>query len=316
MEVAWITDQEHNQSTPIWEEVPCNLCGARDARIKYAGTKDRDMATLLVSYKASGNLFFKETLVECNRCSLVFTSPRLRKDLILKSYAESEDPAYVSQASGRMKSFEWSLTAIERIKKGSRVLDIGAASGFFLKVAKDRGWKTYGIEPSRYLSDLGNERYGVNIRCGDIETVTLSEKVDVVTLWDVLEHTLDPKEVLTRCNRFLKDGGLVVINYPNIGSWMARLAGRHFWFIISAHLYYFTPKTIAAMLAASGFEVISSRPHFQWLSLGYLICRAEIYSPRIAKAIGRLVDKLGLSSIVIPYFAAQTRVIARKVKPV
>ena len=303
--------------TALWEEVPCNLCGSKNAQVKYQGTTDPDTEKLLRSYSASGNFVSNETLVECQDCGLIYTSPRLHQDLILKGYTEAEDPTYVSQAKGRILSFGQCLKAVEKFVRQGRVLDVGAAAGFFLKVAKDKGWKTYGIEPSKFLSDFGNKNYDVNITCGTVETVTsFPEKMDVVTLWDVLEHTFDPKDVLKRCNRYLKEGGYVVVNYPNIGNWMARLAGRHYWFILSVHLYYFVPKTIQRMLEETGFSVVSSRPHFQWLELGYLVYRLEAYLPGPARWFGKLVNLLGLNKVLVPYFAAQTRVIARKVEAV
>lgn len=307
-----ISSQEENSQ--LWEEVPCNLCGSRNANIKYQGTTDQDTETLLKSYCASGNFVSKETLVECKDCGLIYTSPRLNRELILRGYTETEDPTYVSQAKGRILSFGRCLKAVEKFMKKGVVLDVGAAAGFFLKVAKDNGWKTYGIEPSKFLSDYGNNNYGVGITCGTVETVPFfPEKMDVVTLWDVLEHTFDPKDVLKRCNRYLKEGGYIVVNYPNIANWMARLAGRHYWFILSVHLYYFVPKTIQKMLNETGFEVVSSRPHFQWLEFGYLAYRLEAYLPGPAKMLGKALKSLGLDKTLIPYFAAQTRVIARKV---
>ena len=313
----FLTSDSASQSSNLWEEVSCNLCGSRRTKVKYQGTTDPDTEKLLTSYSASGNFVSKETLVECSDCNLIYTSPRLRKDLILKSYTEAEDPTYVSQADGRIKSFERCMDAVEEFKKGGSILDIGAAAGFFLKVAKERGWKTFGIEPSKYLSDYGNKNYGVNITCGTLESAPApKEKLDCITLWDVLEHTFDPKQVLKTCNSYLKDDGIVVINYPNIGNLLAKMAGKNYWFILSVHLYYFVPKTIKAMLEATGFEVVSSKPHFQWLQLGYLTYRLEAYLPAPAKLMGRLFKSLSVDQMLIPYFAAQTRVIARKVKSV
>ena len=301
----------------LWETVSCNLCGSENSKVKFQGTTDPDTEKLLKSYSASGNFVSEETLVECVDCGLIYTSPRLRRDLILKGYTEAEDPTYVSQAKGRILSFQQCLKAVEEFVPKGTVLDVGAAAGFFLKVAKDKGWKTYGIEPSKYLSDFGNSHYQVGITCGTVETVqSLPEAMDVVTLWDVLEHTFDPKDVLKRCNRYLKEGGYVVVNYPNIGNWMARLAGKKYWFILSVHLYYFVPETIAKLLSEAGFEVVSSKPHFQWLEFGYLAYRLEAYLPKPAQWLGRFLKWAGLDKTLIPYFAAQTRVIARKVKSV
>lgn len=301
----------------FWETVPCNLCGSKESAVKYQGVTDPDTKKMLQSYRASGNFVSKETLVQCSHCHLVYTSPRLKESLILSGYQDTTDPTYVSQAAGRILSFRQCLKSVEKYVTGGNILDVGAAAGFFLKVAKGKGWKTFGIEPSKYLSQFGNENYGVNILQGTIETTpTFEEKMDVVTLWDVLEHTCDPTDVLNRCNRYLSPQGLIVINYPNIGNWMAKLAGRHYWFILSVHLYYFTPKTIKKLLEKCGFEVVEDAPHFQWLELGYLCFRLEAYLPALARLMRWTVKRLGLSHTLIPYFAAQTRVIARKVKEI
>lgn len=301
----------------LWEQVDCNLCGSKSKKVKYEGTTDLDTQKMLTSYSASSNFISQETLVECQNCELVYTSPRLRRDLILKSYTEAEDPMYVSQAEGRIRSFETCLKAVEKFKKQGNILDVGAAAGFFLKVAKDKGWNTYGIEPSQYLSNFGNQKYGLKIACGTIETAPKDlPAMDVVTLWDVLEHTFDPKDVLERCNRFLKKDGYVVINYPNIGNWMARLAGRKYWFILSVHLYYFVPKTIKKYLEKTGFEVVSTAPHFQSLEFGYLVYRLGAYLPALSKLMTKVLKTFGLEKMLIPYFAAQTRVIAKKVRDV
>lgn len=304
---------ESSRTSVLWETVPCNLCGSSEVKIRYQGTTDHDTEKLVRSYSASGNFVSEETLVECKGCGLVFTSPRLKRDLILRGYVENEDPNYVSQAAGRIRSFAQCLKRIEKLSPPGAILDVGAAAGFFLKVAKDKGWSTYGIEPSKFLADYGNRNYGVNIFCGTLEdSPTWRHQMDVVTLWDVLEHTFDPRDTLVRCNRYLKEDGLIVVNYPNIGSWLARLAGRRWWFILSVHLYYFTPKTVKKLLEKTGFEVVETGPHYQSLELGYLLYRLEAYFPRIARLVSRVCGALGLSKLLIPYYAAQTRVIARK----
>jgi hypothetical protein len=60
----------------------------------------------------------------------------------------------------------------------------------------------------------------------------------------------------------LKEDGLLVINYPDIGSWIARLMGRSWVFLLDVHLYYFTRATIHKLLDDAGFDVVCMRPHF------------------------------------------------------
>ena len=73
-------------------------------------------------------------------------------------------------------------------------------------------------------------------------------------------------------------GGLLVINYPDIGSWIARVMGRSWVFLLDVHLYYFTRVTIRKLLEDAGFDVIRIRPHFQRLGFGYILHRATPYA--------------------------------------
>lgn len=300
---------------PAFELIPCGLCGSKEFKIKYPGRNDLEPEKLAKNFTVTGTSFSQEQIVTCTECGLTFTSPRLKDEIIVQAYKDALDPEYLSQAEGRLRTFRriWKeIQKISGLKTGS-VLDVGAAGGFFLQAAKEAGWKTYGIEPSQYLADFGNRKYGVGIQCGTLETTSTSEKFDVITLFDVLEHTSNPKKVLLDCSSRLKPDGLIVISYPNIGSWPAKLAGRHFWFLLSVHLYYFTPKTLKALLASTGFQQIEEKPHIQWLEIGYLFFRLETHSALLGKLGAGILRAVGLSKLQIPYFAGQTRVIARKI---
>ncbi len=136
---------------------------------------------------------------------------------------------------------------------------------------------------------------------------------DVVTLWDVLEHTPDPNAVLKECARVLKPAGLLVVNYPDIHSSIARLLGRRWVFLLSVHLYYFTSDTLKAMLGEVGFRQVARRTHWQTLELGYILFRMEAYLGGLARLLGRLVKALRLSTLQIPYWMGQMLVIAEKI---
>ena len=131
---------------------------------------------------------------------------------------------YVSQMEARERTFASSLARIERLAGGpGSLLDIGTAAGGFLAAAKRRGWRAEGCEPNRWLAAWGSRQYGVRIRPGSLfEQNYEPQQFDVITLWDVIEHTTDPKATLERCRTLLKPGGLLIVNYPDIGSWIAR----------------------------------------------------------------------------------------------
>ena len=108
-----------------------------------------------------------------------------------------------------------------------------------------------------------------------------------MTLWDVLEHTPDPKSEVREAHRLLNDEGLLVINYPDIGSWIARVMGRSWVFLLDVHLYYFTRATIRKLLEDAGFEVVRIRPHFQRLALGIRAASRDAVRRRVR---ARLAD--------------------------
>lgn len=307
----------------IFEKVRCNICGSDDYIVlfedRYGKGKRISENDIMLKFKSSGDETLVDRVVRCKKCGLAYINPRINTNLILKGYSEGEDERFVSQAKGREATFAKSLRLIEKhIKrkngKKGKILDVGTAGGSFLHVAKRAGWEVHGVEPNRWLCDWGKKHYGIDIKPGTIFDHTFSQdSFDVVTLWDVLEHTPDPKKVLEECRRLLKKDGLLVINYPDIGSWIARLMGRRWVFLLSVHLFYFSRKTMRDILGRLGFEVVVFRPHFQMLGLGYLARRMNAYSKTLSRAGSFLAGALHIENVQIPYWLGQTLVIARKI---
>jgi 2-polyprenyl-3-methyl-5-hydroxy-6-metoxy-1,4-benzoquinol methylase len=300
---------------PLLETVPCNLCGSSDLDVVYEAREDLERdGDVARKFRASGDELLTLPLVRCRRCRLQFVSPRIVAATILAGYAAGDDPEYVSQMDARVRTFAGALREIERLAgRRGRLLDIGTAAGAFLKAATDAGWDATGVEPNAWLAAWGRERYGVRIHVGSIDDVAFEAVTfDVVTLWDVIEHTPDPMHVLRRVGTLLRPGGMVIVNYPDIGSWIARALGRRWPFLSSVHLYYFTRETMRAALARNGFETLETRPYVQRLELEYIATRGEVVSPALSRAGRRVVRAIGLGRLEVPYWIGQTFVAARK----
>ncbi len=299
----------------MFETVHCNICGKNDYTVIYEAQpekeKDKDLKE---KFRASGDESLVDQVVKCNNCGLVYINPRLKEELIVEGYSEGSDENFVSQADAREATFTSSLKEIEkqRPQKG-KILDIGTAGGSFLAAAKKRGWEVSGCEPNKWMAAWGKKNYGIDIKPGTLfDQKFKTETFDVVTLWDVIEHTGDPSKVLKECNRILKKDGLLVINYPDFGSWIAKGTKRKWAFLLSVHLYYFTPETIKKILEKCGYEMIKLKPHFQKLELGYLLFRMQAYNSFISKIGGKIAKGLHMDKLRIPYWLGQTFVVAKK----
>jgi SAM-dependent methyltransferase len=299
----------------LLQPVPCGLCGADDVDVVYAARYDlHDVPDLVATFRASGDELLVDRLVKCRRCGLHYIHPRLRDDLIVAGYTQGDDPVYVSQLAARERTFAASLAEIERLAGGpGRLLDIGTAAGAFVAAAVRRGWEAEGCEPNRWMAEWGAEHYGIRIRQGSVFDQRYDAgSFDAVTLWDVIEHTPDPRAVLEHCHTLLKPGGLLIVNYPDIGSWMARMLGRRWLFLTSVHLWYFDRRTIRRMLEGTGFAVDVTRPHYQRLELDYVLFRGSVLSPSLSRAARAVVRGVGLGRTQVPYWLGQTFVAARR----
>lgn len=297
----------------MFELVKCNICNSDDFEVVINPDKRVKKVKIL---SASGGVRGTQTIVKCNKCGLVYVNPRIDGKTVVKAYEDGVDSLYISQADQRVETFSHAIKILDQyVPKKGKVLDVGAAAGFFMQAAKKDGWKVDGVEPSQQLTKWGSSKFGFRIRQGTLSANKLrAGTYDAVTMWDVLEHVPDPLTELIECKRVLKKGGIILINYPNYGSKLARLAGKYWWFLLSVHLYYFTPDTIAKTLKKAGFRLVHTQHHWQTLRLGYLFKMVGLYS----KGLSRLGEKacriLGIYELPIPYYASQETVIAKKIK--
>ena len=300
---------------PLLEEIPCDLCGSTEVDVlRPAAPETRSSHDLVRIFRASSDVPLADRLVRCKSCDLVFVSPRVHAPTIVASYAEGEDPTFVSQAGARERTFGQSVERIEALLGGpGSVFDIGTAGGSFLAAARARGWKVDGCEPNKWLAAWGKKHYGIDIRPGSLTEQDLEgAKYDVVTLWDVVEHLPQPSEIIARAKQMVKPGGYLILTFPDFGSPSARMLGRFWPFLSSVHLFYFSKATIARMLKKAGFEVVRTAAHTQELELSYLLLRAGDVLGRPMRALSRLVHKLPAGKAHVSYRLGQTFVAARR----
>ena len=155
------------------------------------------------------------------------------------------------------REFAHSADFIRRFSNGSRLLDLGCAYGFFLKEAAKRHFEILGIELAEDAAELCRQA-GLNVLSGiaDEANMTRIGEVDVITMFDVIEHLPQPRESLALCVRYLKPGGVIVITTGDFASLAARWAGSK-WRLMTPpqHLWFFTRESLRRMAATLGLTM-------------------------------------------------------------
>ncbi|HAX62314.1 MAG TPA: hypothetical protein DCX95_07170 [Elusimicrobia bacterium] len=285
----------------------CNLCGSNDLKLLFV--------------KSSVNL------MKCRECGLVFIDPRPTLADLKKYYTENYYFAtdsvtggydnYLADKENLLKTFTKRISFIENYIKPGKMLDVGCAFGFSLIAAKNRGWDVCGIELSDFASDIAKKQ-GFNIFSGTIEESPFQNGYfDCITMWDLLEHTIDPKKELLKTNQLMKNGGILTLSTPDVSSFLEKITGRHWLGYQSPkqHLFYFSPKSISHLLKNTGFEVTKIFHIGKFCSLSFIIQRLKYYNLTLAKPLDFTVKFLSLENFTIYVNPFDTLgVIAKKIK--
>ena len=168
--------------------------------------------------------------------------------------------------------YERWLDALERERPPGRLLDIGCGTGLFLAVARRRGWEPFGIDDCEEATRHAREHFGLDVFVGEFADFPADERrFDAITMWDIIEHSRTPVDLLRAARRCLAPGGCVGISTPNQRSVLDLAAGAIYRlsggrvtaalekFYVEQHFLYFTPATLTRALSRAGLELTSLR---------------------------------------------------------
>jgi 2-polyprenyl-3-methyl-5-hydroxy-6-metoxy-1,4-benzoquinol methylase len=239
------------------EETACNLCGTRDYEL--VGRFDREGHPLRT--------------VMCRICGLVWTNPRPSAADMDAYYATEYRADYTGTAVPPLRKIvRGMLGANDRRRalrpllgetaphKGApyehqarKVIDVGCGAGEFVYLLRHEQIDASGIEPGREYADFARRVLGIPIQTATVDTAVVTPaSQDLVTMFHALEHVPDPKGVLATVRGWLKKGGLVVVEVPNIESTVQAPSHRFHY----AHLHHFTGSTLGALGEAAGLRLV------------------------------------------------------------
>ncbi len=226
------------------------------------------------------------TVFECSHCNLRYIDPCLSPESMENTYESDEtlssfhsfhegyyDYGSLMCESKTSRDFKKALKLLESDcldKKNLSILDIGAGNGFFLAVAKERGWKVTGIDSSQKNVELAKQKFNLDLIRANFSSYKKDEnKFDVISFWDVIEHLSDPNSAINEAKEILTPDGQLLIGAPNDQSLLRYLSMLINWATFGSvkkgidkiyffeHVAYFNLRSLKELMGRNGLELTS-----------------------------------------------------------
>ena len=269
-------------------------------------------------------------LVSCETCGLLMRAELPAREELQEIYApeyfkaSAKDPAdgyadYLADAERHKETASRRLSLLDRfVPVRGRLLDVGAAAGFFVAEAIRFGWEAEGIDIAPQVVEWGRRELHVPLQVGGVTAVEAPGTFTVVTMWDYIEHSLDPVGELATSNELLADDGLVALSTGDSESLAARLSGSR-WHLLTPrhHNFFFGAHTLGRLLERTGFEVVwlgHPGARYSLAHLAYKLDRGARTDGTAAVARSFATSRVGRYSLPLNLFDIVT-VVARKVRP-
>jgi 2-polyprenyl-3-methyl-5-hydroxy-6-metoxy-1,4-benzoquinol methylase len=225
-------------------------------------------------------------LLRCPSCGLVFRARMPDPAELQQVYADEYFAAtaaddgvgatgyldYVADEELHRVNARKRVAMLRRHVAPGALLDVGCAAGFFLDEARRAGWEARGIELSTTMAAWATCELGLRVDCMPFAAAELEPAAyDAITMWDYIEHSIDPAQDIRRSRELLRPGGVIALSTGDIGSLVARVSGSR-WHLLTPrhHNYFFQPRTLRHLLERADLEVVSVAHPPGWYSVRYL----------------------------------------------
>jgi len=242
------------------QTVDCFHCGSPQST-HLTSTRD-------YNYKTCDNEF---EFVRCDICGQVYLKNRPVLSALPIIYPKSYE-AYAPQIGSksplaRVKQY-FIRKKLRSLKKYARrdghIMEVGCGSGDLLRLAKcygDPTWHLYGVDiTDTHFPALRTA--GITVFATRFEDMDGFEgKLDIIIMNQVIEHLADPNAIIRKAKTMLRQGGVLIMETPALGSWDARLFTRHgLWegWHAPRHWQVFDEASLSAVITKSGLTTIDT----------------------------------------------------------
>lgn len=239
-----------------------------------------------------------------------------------------ETSTKLSRAFGRLLSFssfikenmDYPFSYFANTKKG-KLLELGCGSGKTLKIFKNWGWDTQGLDFDQKAVENARNK-GLNVNHGDLFSQQFANHTfDAIFSSHVLEHVTDPQSLLEESYRVLKENGTFVAVMPNNASRLHQFFGAN-WRELDPprHIHLFNPSSLAQLVNKTGFKEITIKTgNYSAVGVWEMSCQlkrlnhANMHVATYQRYIGQLIRFiLNLTHPLYPYSGEELILIARK----
>jgi 2-polyprenyl-3-methyl-5-hydroxy-6-metoxy-1,4-benzoquinol methylase len=216
------------------------------------------------SFKPVHRKLWKDSsFVQCKECRLIFQNPQEPKNQTIDRYGDNYFQYEVSNEHNFFHLVSLTLDAFsiyDLLTPKSRILEIGSATGLFLKHMDELGHESTGLEICPQSVAYGSRTYGVDLRQVTLEDAELPpESFDFIHFSHLIEHVNRPDLFLQIISTLLKPGGHALITTPNSAGLFAGFHRESWRCIVDDHLFLFSSKNLRKMLMQSGLKPVSCR---------------------------------------------------------
>jgi len=263
-----------------------------------------------IAFRKNGYAYFR-----CGSCGMLLVDLHLTPVEVFSHYSEDY---FEAQSSGAAKSrrgypsyrgaqdtlrasFEDKLTLVRSYVHSGRLLDAGAAYGLFLQTASPY-FECMGIDVSEYASSVARDEFGMNVQARDIVNTGFPDNhFDLVVLWDIIEHLIQPMEALVEVHRILKPGGRVFISTDDASNWLPRMLGSRWWALgAPMHLCHFSKKGMIIALQRAGLEIDALKIDRRRYSVAEIIKHFGVsYQSGFLTSLGNRMEKNAFGRLVL-----------------
>lgn len=254
--------------------------------------------------------------MQCDGCGVLYSDPIMDEAGVARLYEGARETNVTAGEEGNVARTMrgYYRLAAPHLPARRRMLDVGCDIGLLLQAAREDGFaELYGIEPvpaarARAQRIPGAQVSGTFFENADYPT----NHFDLICFIHVLDHLFRPRIALRKAFAHLTPGGIVVAVVHNVRSLLFYLLGERFPVFNLYHHYFFAPRTLAALFAAEGYEVIGVKRTCNCYSLGFFASRLPGAPDSVRNAMGAALKAVGLGHMPVTIPVGNIAVVARR----